>query len=654
MRILALLVAAAGADDDAAQRRLWAWATAQGADVSRIASRHFPGHGRGLAAPACEDGCADLLFFLPPSVLMSCADLVASDSFQLALGITNVDCNAADFDAGFSADNRLNVLGAFLAHEAAYHASSYASRRLAAVAGDNLEFASMVAGAFRRGNASLDVDRCRRVALWALFTVLNRSVELGGRLGYSLVPFWDIINHGAPRHSRRFVTLRYDDGSVEYFQDGYRGGELFHNYSFQSACPMDWVTTYGFVPEDLVAASAAPPDDNAENALGVWAPGCSDVVASRPSVRFESGVKRKYKFLSALEQINHDCVYNLKPSSASPGVACSAAYWAIPYASGGGGPVLVSKIDAVGKMEPTEAPQRVCCSAGAACCLWDVASQKKIAGTSVDAAVHAVEWSYDGATYLASCRDRTLRLFDARTGAEGWRCEPHGGSRAFTALWGGPGHAVLSAGSAQRGGREVCLLDARKASEGPVFRKLVDAQTGELMPVYDEDSSVLWVWGRGDTSAKHYEVDAARRRRRRSTRARTGAGVRRGPHCGVCALPKSACDVMALEVIKFLRLTTTTVETVGFSVPRTAELKEYFNDDLFRETRAHVLNTELVNDRLSTEKQERDNDDAAMDNLSRLATQYEKFNVNRSMGAKPGVDAQVVDGGEVSDSEWDD
>ena len=319
MRILALLVAAAGADDDAAQRRLWAWATAQGADVSRIASRHFPGHGRGLAAPACEDGCADLLFFLPPSVLMSCADLVASDSFQLALGITNVDCNAADFDAGFSADNRLNVLGAFLAHEvlrggrwapytdtlgeptspayavargalggeaayvvaarrakAAYHASSYASRRLAAVAGDNLEFASMVAGAFRRKNASLDVDRCRRVALWALFTVLNRAVELGGKLGYSLVPFWDIVNHGAPRHSRRFVTLRYDDGSLEYFQDGYRGGELFHNYSFQSACPMDWVTTYGFVPEDLVAASAAPPDDIAENALGVWAPGCSD------------------------------------------------------------------------------------------------------------------------------------------------------------------------------------------------------------------------------------------------------------------------------------------------------------------------------------------------------------------------------------------
>ena len=43
-----------------------------------------------------------------------------------------------------------------------------------------------------------------------------------------------------------------------------------------------------------------------------------------------------------------------------------------------------------------------------------------------------------------------------------------------------------------------------------------------------------------------------------------------------------------------------------------------------------------------------------MDRLAALATQYEKFNVNRSMGAKPGVDATVIDGGEVSESEWDD
>ena len=63
--------------------------------------REFEPNGRGLAAPACEDGCADLLFFLPPSVLMSCADLVTSDSFKQALGITNVDCEARRPAANF-------------------------------------------------------------------------------------------------------------------------------------------------------------------------------------------------------------------------------------------------------------------------------------------------------------------------------------------------------------------------------------------------------------------------------------------------------------------------------------------------------------------------------------------------------------------------
>lgn len=158
-------------------------------------------------------------------------------------------------------------------------------------------------------------------------------------------------------------------------------------------------------------------------------------------------------------------------------------------------------------------------------------------------------------------------------------------------------------------------------------------------------------------------------------------------------LPKASCDVMALEVNAFLRLTTTTVERVTFSVPRTAELKAFFNDDLFGQARAplsamdaeswangenadpvlaslrppseppllservvekKVLNTTIVNDRLTVERTNRAQDDATMDRLSALATQYEAHNLNRSMGAKPGVDAQHVDGGEVSDSEWDD
>ena len=125
---------------------------------------------------------------------------------------------------------------------------------------------------------------------------------------------------------------------------------------------------------------------------------------------------------------------------------------------------------------------------------------------------------------------------------------------------------------------------------------------------------------------------------------------------------------------------------------RTAALKEYYNDDLFgptrsaeaacdaaawkagddvapremstrpdgtpllservvERTRAH---TAVVNDRLADERQRRETDDAAMDKLSQLADMYASHNVNRSMGAKPGVDAAAIDGGEVDSDEWGD
>mmetsp|Transcript_12285 Transcript_12285/g.36525 ORF Transcript_12285/g.36525 Transcript_12285/m.36525 type:complete len:491 (-) Transcript_12285:23-1495(-) len=479
------------------------------------------------------------------------------------------------------------------------------------------------------------------------------------------------------------------------------------------------------------------------------------------AVTFQSGVRRKFKFLSAREFTNHDCVFDLKPSLSAQAIACSKTHWALPYQAGGGGPVFVSAIDAVGKVEPATALERcvlghkaavhavafspfhdgllataaddcrvmlfdvasdskegadvgthasgarclafhpsaehVLLSAdGGECKVWDVETRKELAAATVDK-VHAVDWARDGSQFLASCRDKSLKCLDARTGKAAWACEPHGGSRAFKALWAGGSRIgddyVVSAGGAAAGGREVCLLDPRKPSE-PLFRKHHDSQTGEMLPHWDEDAAVLWCWGRGDTTARWYEVDPSQSTA--SEALHPGADWRTasqaGPAAAVCAVPKQLCDVMDLEVAKFLRLTSSTVERVQFHVSRTSELKQFFNDDIFAETRARVssvdasswaggedcdpvleplrpagapllservveekkLHTAVVNERRATEAEHRAQDDATMDRLSKLANQYEQFNVNRSMGMKPGVDAACVDGGEVDSDEWDD
>ena len=59
-------------------------------------------------------------------------------------------------------------------------------------------------------------------------------------------------------------------------------------------------------------------------------------------------------------------------------------------------------------------------------------------------------------------------------------------------------------------------------------------------------------------------------------------------------MPKQLCDVMDLEVAKFLRLTASTVERVQFHVSRTSELKQFFNDDIFAETRARVSSVDAA------------------------------------------------------------
>ncbi|KAJ8601821.1 hypothetical protein CTAYLR_009045 [Chrysophaeum taylorii] len=444
-------------------------------------------------------------------------------------------------------------------------------------------------------------------------------------------------------------------------------------------------------------------------------------------------------------------------SSDTPVIACSSEYWAIPYA-GGGGPVFLSKIDACGKIDPATAhlaclnghkaeclsiafspfAPHVLATGGddAAVVLWD-ANREEIGRSSVRLGTHAtsvrdlvfhptasgillscgadghlvlwdlersaealefggaggisLEFSYDGRLVVASGRDRTLRAVDMRCAEVAWACVPHEGSRSFRATWAGE-NLVASAGPSGNVGREIALVDPRflgGGGGGVAARKQVDTQTGVLLPHYSEETGVLWVWGRGDATARHYEVTAGDLVPGLEWRTASGR-----PHAGVAALPSRCLDVGNLEIARFLRLTTTTVDTVSYSVARTPDLKSYFNDDIYplrgarapdpalhapdwldgrdelpklvtlrpdgapllseRKVESKVLNTAVVNRRLEHEKHQRAYDHAQYERLTALANQFEKYQPNNSMGSRPGVDAAPVDGDDVADDEWDD
>ena len=283
---------------------------------------------------------------------------------------------------------------------------------------------------------------------------------------------------------------------------------------------------------------------------------------------------------------------------------------------------------------------------------------------------------------MVSSFNRTLRCVDVRTGEVAWSSIPHGGARAFRAVFASRiEHCVLSVGSASSGGREVSLIDVRKPDE-VVSRAVIDAQSGDVLSHWDEDSRILWCVGRGDRVMRRFECTSSSIVQGATWRSENDAAT------AFCALPHKLRDVMDLEVFKCLRLTTSTVDAASFRVVRTEDHKSFFNDDIFGETRSRfpsttakrwaagecppsltescqplgtkllservvekkVLNTVVVNERRASEKEDRAKDDAAIDRLAQLADQFASANVNLSMG----VDAAVQDTGDVESDEWDD
>lgn len=54
------------------------------------------------------------------------------------------------------------------------------------------------------------------------------------------------------------------------------------------------------------------------------------------------------------------------------------------------------------------------------------------------------------------------------------------------------------------------------------------------------------------------------------------------PLSGLAVLPPQSLDIARVEVARLLRLTATSVEPVSLMLPRSGDLKDYFQDDVYR------------------------------------------------------------------------
>jgi len=139
--------------------------------------------------------------------------------------------------------------------------------------------------------------------------------------------------------------------------------------------------------------------------------------------------------------------------------------------------------------------------------------------------------------------------------------------------WLGNSEKYVSTGFSKNSDREFKIWDTR-SGKTPITTKQVELASGVLKPMYDADIGVLFLAGRGDTSISYHELINEEPFSFPLSSYPSGS-----PIVDVAMLPKTQCDVANVEIDRFLKLSTTTVEPIYFSVPRNR--LEYFQDDLF-------------------------------------------------------------------------
>ncbi|KAL0269016.1 UNVERIFIED_CONTAM: hypothetical protein PYX00_010761 [Menopon gallinae] len=210
--------------------------------------------------------------------------------------------------------------------------------------------------------------------------------------------------------------------------------------------------------------------------------------------------------------------------------------------------------------------------------LWDLTTQQAFYNNTDDhtEVIQCICWNDTGSLIATTCKDKQLRILDCRKdGAVVNETISHQGIKDSRTVWLNDGFRLLTTGFSGAREREICIRDLRKF-DSPQKSIELDSSTGILLPLYDPDTNMLFLAGKGDTSIFYMEVT------NREPFLIEGLRHNGEQTKGACLVPKRALNVMQGEVNRVLQLTSSMVIPIMYQVPR----KTYrdFHSDLFPDT----------------------------------------------------------------------
>ncbi|TRZ12113.1 hypothetical protein HGM15179_014995 [Zosterops borbonicus] len=192
--------------------------------------------------------------------------------------------------------------------------------------------------------------------------------------------------------------------------------------------------------------------------------------------------------------------------------------------------------------------------------------------------VLSMSFNTDGSLLATACRDRKIRVIDPRAGTvlqEG----SYKSHKVNKVLFLGNMKKLFSTGTSCWNNRQIALWDQNDLSV-PLLEEDLDGSSGLLFPVYDSDTHMLYVVGKGDGNIRYYEISPEKPYLNYLMEYRSHS-----PQKGIGMMPKRGLDVAACEIFRFYKLipTKSLIEPVSMIVPRRSES---YQEDIYPLTAA--------------------------------------------------------------------
>ncbi|KAK7199400.1 coronin [Novymonas esmeraldas] len=208
--------------------------------------------------------------------------------------------------------------------------------------------------------------------------------------------------------------------------------------------------------------------------------------------------------------------------------------------------------------------------------LWDVERGTAVTTVSnLSEYATGLEWNLEGSRFCLTSRDKKLRTVDPRKCAVVSSVESHASARSQRCIWCKRKDVIMTLGCNENQQRQIKLWDTRKM-DSPFAIVVLDQSSAAFMPVYDEDTNLLFVGSKGESNIKCFEL--------------MGDGLipsyevnAQDPMKGLCAMPKWSLDVRRCEFDRLYQLTYHSLLTIEMVLPRRQAGTE-FQADVFPPT----------------------------------------------------------------------